>query len=161
VHGQLDLGHVYGYRLEPIEEGTLVTSYYDWLAAGRDWKAAAIFPVIPENALRATLGILAPRSSCMSERRFKPSTLRVSCAQIVQVGVTAGNRAGRQDRRQNGGSACVLPASCITECNAANRRGPLPTADLLRRGCSGGRRAPGQQKGLLSLGSPDSGGAAG
>src|SRR3984957_19161096 len=30
VHGQLDLGHVYGYRLEPIEEGTLVTSYYDW-----------------------------------------------------------------------------------------------------------------------------------
>jgi len=23
---QLDLGHVYGYRLEPIEEGTLVTS---------------------------------------------------------------------------------------------------------------------------------------
>ena len=24
VHGQLDLGHVYGYRLEPIGEGTLV-----------------------------------------------------------------------------------------------------------------------------------------
>ena len=59
VHGQLDLGHVYGYRLEPFEGGTLVTSYYDWSAAGQSWKDAAIFPVIPESALRATLGILA------------------------------------------------------------------------------------------------------
>jgi hypothetical protein len=59
VHGQLDLGHLYGYRLEPIEEGTLVTSYYDWPAAEQAWKDAAIFPVIPESALRATLGILA------------------------------------------------------------------------------------------------------
>jgi len=23
-------GHCYGYRLEPAESGTLVTSYYDW-----------------------------------------------------------------------------------------------------------------------------------
>jgi hypothetical protein len=59
VHGQLDLGHVYGYRLEPIAEGTLVTSYYDWSAAEQSWKDAAIFPVLPESALRATLGILA------------------------------------------------------------------------------------------------------
>ncbi|MGP7999832.1 MAG: SRPBCC family protein [Streptosporangiaceae bacterium] len=59
VHGQLDLGHVYGYRLEPIEGGTLVTSYYDWSAAEQSWKDAAIFPVLPEGALRATLGILA------------------------------------------------------------------------------------------------------
>jgi hypothetical protein len=50
---------VYGYRLEPIEGGTLATSYYDWSAAGQDWKDAGIFPVIPESALRATLGILA------------------------------------------------------------------------------------------------------
>ena len=35
VHGQLDLGHVYGYRLEPIEGGTLVTSYYDWSKPSR------------------------------------------------------------------------------------------------------------------------------
>ena len=59
VDGQLRLGHVYGYRLEPIEGGTLVTSYYDWSGAEREWKDAAIFPVIPESALRATLGILA------------------------------------------------------------------------------------------------------
>ncbi|MGI9004604.1 MAG: SRPBCC family protein [Streptosporangiaceae bacterium] len=59
IRGQLNLGHVYGYRLEPTGESTLVTSYYDWSAAGQDWKDAAIFPVIPESALRATLGILA------------------------------------------------------------------------------------------------------
>ena len=59
VRGRFDIGHVYGYRLEPIEQGTLVTSYYDWSAAEQSWKDAAIFPVIPESALRATLGILA------------------------------------------------------------------------------------------------------
>jgi hypothetical protein len=59
IEGQLNLGHVYGYRLEPIEGGTLVTSYYDWSGVEQSWKDAAIFPVIPESALRATLGILA------------------------------------------------------------------------------------------------------
>jgi Polyketide cyclase / dehydrase and lipid transport len=59
VRGRFNIGHVYGYRLEPIEAGTLVTSYYDWSAAEQSWKDAAIFPVVPEGALRATLGILA------------------------------------------------------------------------------------------------------
>jgi len=61
ILGQLNLGHVYGYRLEASEDGggTLVTSYYDWSAIGPDWKAANIFPIISEGALRATLGILA------------------------------------------------------------------------------------------------------
>jgi uncharacterized protein YndB with AHSA1/START domain len=60
IEGQIkpQIGHVYGYRLEPVDEGTLVTSYYDWSGIGDDWKAANIFPVIPESALRATLGIL-------------------------------------------------------------------------------------------------------
>lgn len=53
------IGHVYGYRLEPIEGGTLVTSYYDWSDIAPEWKEAGIFPVISEGALRATLGILA------------------------------------------------------------------------------------------------------
>jgi len=48
--------HVYGYTLEPVEGGTLVTSYYDWSNVNDDMKA--IFPIIPESALRATLGIL-------------------------------------------------------------------------------------------------------
>ncbi len=51
-------GHVYGYRLEPIEQGTLVTSYCDWSAV-EDEKLKSRFPIIPESALRATLGILA------------------------------------------------------------------------------------------------------
>jgi hypothetical protein len=57
--GQLNLGHIYGYELVPIPDGTLVTSYYDWSSVDQDWKDAKIFPVIPEGALRATLGILA------------------------------------------------------------------------------------------------------
>lgn len=59
VRGRVEPGHVYGYRLEPIEAGTLVTSYYDWSAVPQEFKDAKIFPVIPESALRATLGILA------------------------------------------------------------------------------------------------------
>ena len=53
------IGHVYGYTLEPTEEGTLVTSYYDWSEIDDTWREAAIFPIIPISALRATLGILA------------------------------------------------------------------------------------------------------
>jgi hypothetical protein len=56
---QPPIGHIYGYRLEPVEGGTLVTSYYDWSTIDPVWKEAAIFPIIPETALRATLGILA------------------------------------------------------------------------------------------------------
>jgi hypothetical protein len=57
VTGQFNLGHVYGYQLEPIEQGTLVTAYYDWSAV--EEKMKSIFPVVPQSALRATLGILA------------------------------------------------------------------------------------------------------
>ncbi len=54
------IGHVYGYRLEPAgDDGTLVTSYYDWSSIDPHWREAGIFPVVPESALRATLGILA------------------------------------------------------------------------------------------------------
>jgi polyketide cyclase/dehydrase/lipid transport protein len=53
------IGHVYGYTLEPAAGGTLVTSYYDWSSIAPEWKDAGIFPVISDGALRATLGILA------------------------------------------------------------------------------------------------------
>jgi hypothetical protein len=61
IEGQIkpQIGHVYGYRLEPVDEGTAVTSYYDWSAIDPSWKEANIFPVVPESALRGTLGILA------------------------------------------------------------------------------------------------------
>ena len=61
ILGQIrpQIGHVYGYTLAPVDEGTVVTSYYDWSSIDPTWKEAGIFPVISEGALRATLGILA------------------------------------------------------------------------------------------------------
>jgi hypothetical protein len=62
VIGQIkpNIGHVYGYRLdpEPGGAGTLVTSFYDWSDIDPHWREAGIFPVMSELALRATLGIL-------------------------------------------------------------------------------------------------------
>ena len=54
------IGHVYGYRLEPASDGTgtVVTSFYDWADIDPKWREAGIFPIISETALRATLGIL-------------------------------------------------------------------------------------------------------
>ena len=68
ILGQIrpQIGHVYGYTLEPVEGGTLVTSYYDWSEIDPVWKEAGIFPVLSEGALRATLGIL--------DRTVTPST---------------------------------------------------------------------------------------
>jgi hypothetical protein len=56
---QPPIRHLYGYRLAPSENGTLVTTYYDWSQISQEWRDRAIFPVIPEANLRATLGILA------------------------------------------------------------------------------------------------------
>ncbi len=53
------IGHVYGYRIEPAEAGgSVVTSYYDWSDIAPEWREADIFPVLSETALKATLGIL-------------------------------------------------------------------------------------------------------
>ena len=62
VTGKIEpqIGHVYGYRLEPDRDsgGTLVTSFYDWSDIHQTWRDAGIFPILSEPALRATLGIL-------------------------------------------------------------------------------------------------------
>lgn len=60
ILGQIrpQIGHVYGYRLEPADDGTLVTSFYDWTDIDQHWRDADIFPVVSEAALKATLGIL-------------------------------------------------------------------------------------------------------
>ncbi|MDX1890671.1 SRPBCC family protein [Mycolicibacterium sp. 050158] len=55
------IGHVYGYRLTPEGDdgqATVVTSFYDWTDIDPKWREAGIFPVVSENALRGTLGIL-------------------------------------------------------------------------------------------------------
>jgi hypothetical protein len=62
ILGQIrpQIGHVYGYQLQPTDDaaGTVVTSFYDWSEIDQKWREAGIFPVLPESALRATLGIL-------------------------------------------------------------------------------------------------------
>lgn len=56
---QPPIRHLYGYRLEPSEDGTKVTSYYDWSGIDPRYRDKVDFPIIPEAALKATLGILA------------------------------------------------------------------------------------------------------
>jgi hypothetical protein len=60
ILGQIkpQIGHIYGYRLAPDGDKTVVTSFYDWSGIDQKWRDAGIFPVISELALRATLGIL-------------------------------------------------------------------------------------------------------
>ncbi|MEH3068271.1 MAG: SRPBCC family protein [Aeromicrobium erythreum] len=50
------IGHRWGYRLEPVDGGTQVTSVLDWSHARDDWKDQ--FPIVDEDGLKATLGIL-------------------------------------------------------------------------------------------------------
>ena len=52
------IGHYYGYRLEPTDDGTIVTSIYDWSGVDEKWKPEGVWPIVPESALKATLGIL-------------------------------------------------------------------------------------------------------
>ena len=61
VLGQLkpNIGHIYGYRLEPTDGGTLVTSFYDWSEIDQHWRDANIFPIVSELALRGTLGTVS------------------------------------------------------------------------------------------------------
>jgi hypothetical protein len=61
ISGQIQppLKHLYGYKVEASEVGSLVTTYYDWSEIDESYRGAGIFPVIPEAGLRATLGILA------------------------------------------------------------------------------------------------------
>lgn len=61
IQGVMDppVGHVYGYRLEPVEDGTRVTSYCDWTNLHPQYRDRIEFPIVPASALKATLGILA------------------------------------------------------------------------------------------------------
>lgn len=56
---QPPIRHLYGYRLEPNDDGTLVTSYYDWSQIDESYRPLDMFPIIPEATIKATLGILA------------------------------------------------------------------------------------------------------
>ncbi len=71
------LGHVYATCSSRVRyPGTRVTSYYDWSAADPVRKEGGIFPVIPESALRATLGILARAAARAATPQPKDPNLR-------------------------------------------------------------------------------------
>lgn len=76
ILGQIkpQIGHVYGYRLAPEGDGTVVTSFYDWSGIDQQWRDAGIFPVISEGALRGTLGILDRTVRRGYPRRARAST---------------------------------------------------------------------------------------
>jgi hypothetical protein len=135
VRGQLNLGHVYGYRLEPIEEGTLVTSYYDWSAAEQNWKDAAIFPVIPESALRATLGILARTVAPGKPRPALPDEggRRLPASDLQSGHVPVGGRPGRDRERRSARPAKVAAALPAVTLPAGATEWPTITFDVLVR----------------------------
>lgn len=54
--GRTPIGHVYGYRLEPVgASSTEVTSYYDWSAVSEAWRERVSWPVVPREMLEASL----------------------------------------------------------------------------------------------------------
>ena len=97
------IGHYYGYRLEPVDGGTLVTSIYDWSNIGEQWKASGMWPIIPESALKATLGIL--------ERTVRPAPdrRRPRLGQTIRHGV--GDVEDRTPAPSQGNAATVPTSS--------------------------------------------------
>ena len=71
---QPPIGHIYGYRLQEIEGGTLVISYYDWSNPHPQHAelVETLFPIISENHLLATLGILARTVAPGKQRPLVP-----------------------------------------------------------------------------------------
>jgi hypothetical protein len=63
VRGKFNLGHIYGSRLDSIDEGPRSVP----TTTAREWTSAKIFAVILESALKANLGVLARTVGC--ERR--------------------------------------------------------------------------------------------
>ena len=73
---QPPIGHVYGYRLEPADEGTLVTSYYDWSNIDPVWRERNIFPIISELALpRRSGSSTGPSSAAIRRDRSRGKNL--------------------------------------------------------------------------------------
>ena len=65
ILGQIrpQIGHVYGYRLEPADDSTMVTSFYDWSDIDQHWRDANIFPVVSEGAFARHPGDPRPHSA--------------------------------------------------------------------------------------------------
>lgn len=54
--GRTPIGHVYGYRLDPITDtDTSVTSYCDWSGVSEKWLTRMAWPVVPIEALERSI----------------------------------------------------------------------------------------------------------
>lgn len=54
--GRTPIGHVYGYQLRAVDEGTTdVTSYCDWSRVSEKWRARVSWPVVPLMMLEKSL----------------------------------------------------------------------------------------------------------
>ena len=60
-------GHVYGYRLDPIAGGTLVTHYYDWSEITDDIRAFADLPRHLRDRVAGDIGNLGPNRCAWSQ----------------------------------------------------------------------------------------------
>lgn len=118
IDGQIQppIGHVYGYRLEPIDGGAFVTSYYDWTDIHPEWKERDIFPIISEGALRSTLGIRPHRRT-----RQAPSR-RLTIARSV----------GSNPARVAGSDRTATRGTCGAR-RRPRRGNPTPSGDRRRR----------------------------
>ena len=72
------LQHVYGYRMEPADGGTLVTSYCDWSNLREDYRPFLTFPIVPESALKGTLGHPRPHGAPAGTRRVRAGRRLIS-----------------------------------------------------------------------------------
>lgn len=74
--GRTPIGHVYGYRLEPVDETTTdVTSYYDWSDVPDRWRERMSWPIVPREMIEASMDnlerlVTGPRGD--SARRASP-----------------------------------------------------------------------------------------
>ena len=111
---QPPIGHIYGYRLEPIEGGTLVTSYYDWSNIHEAYEAMAdtVFPVISETNLRATLGILA-RTVAPGRSRPAPEPAWGCNGAIVRTHESSSRTGGVDSLRRVHTSASGIPMIAV------------------------------------------------
>ena len=101
IVGQIEppIGHVYGYRLEPVDEGTLVTSYYDWSTIDPVWREAGHLPDPPRG--RAAGDARHPRPH-RGRRVSRPPPGRAT---------VRGWRAARRASRRAWPASVVIPRS--------------------------------------------------
>ena len=97
--GRSPIGHVYGYRLEPISETeTEVTNYCDWSAVSEKWQERISWPVVPAEMLERSLLNLertAARSKAEDEDEDgrvtpAPEAVPVTAAPVEEAPSTTG-----------------------------------------------------------------------